>query len=309
VEQPYVYIDVVFLINFFMDYLILWATARLLQVRTGRGRLALGALVGATYSVFILFPDYGFLFGLSVKFAYSLAIVAAAFFPLGFRRFLQAAGYFYLVSFTMGGAMLGGVYLLRNTPSAYQAVNGVVSGLVNLPYWWLVVAAAAAYFLGRWGSAFIRRNFLKSSWKVPVVISFGNRQAETQALVDTGNRLTDPLTRVPVMIAEYRILEPVLPLEMKIEFEAGGEPDLDKTLERLARTKWSSRVRLIPFSSIGKHHGMLLGLRPDEVVINYGDRMIKTKEVIVGIYSKQLCPKGSYRALLPPDLLQPAMNA
>lgn len=307
-EQTYVYIDVVFLINFVMDFLILWATSRLLQLRTASRRLALGAGVGAVYSVFILFPDYGFMFNLIVKFFSSLLIVAAAFCPVTPKRFLQAVGYFYLVSFTMGGAMLGGVYLLRSNPAAYRMVNGVLTGLIDLPYSWLAVAAAAAYILGRWGANFIRRNFARV-WKVPVVIGFGSRKAEVNALVDTGNQLTDPLTRVPVIIAEYTVLEPVLPKEMRISFESGGEPDLDKTLERLAQTKWSARVRLIPFNSIGKHHGMLLGLRPDEVLINCGDRTIRTKEVIVGLYNKQLCPRGSYRALLPPALLQSETTA
>jgi stage II sporulation protein GA (sporulation sigma-E factor processing peptidase) len=122
--------------------------------------------------------------------------------------------------------------------------------------------------------------------------------------MDTGNQLKDPLTQAPVVIAEYAAMEPFLPEDLKEIFGRSSELDLKTIAEEISKSAWSSRFRLIPFSSIGKHHGMLLGLRPDEVSIVVEDRKVTTRHVVVGIYNKPLCPQGSYRALLHPDLLE-----
>lgn len=79
-------------------------------------------------------------------------------------------------------------------------------------------------------------------------------------------------------------------------------------MNSLAATPWATRLRLIPYHSLGQERGMLLGLRPDEVVIVTGQGMIKVKEVLIGLYRERLSPEGNYRALLHPDLLELSMS-
>ena len=42
-----------------------------------------------------------------------------------------------------------------------------------------------------------------------------------------------------------------------------------------------SRFRLIPFSSLGKQNGMLVGFKPDKVLIKFDENEIEKKNVIV----------------------------
>ncbi|NLC07228.1 MAG: sigma-E processing peptidase SpoIIGA [Syntrophomonadaceae bacterium] len=307
--QSYVYLDVVFLINLVMDYTILWATARFGQIPASNKRLLAGAFVGALYCIALLVPGLTFLYGLLFRVVLSLVIVGVAFAPLSLRKFLQALGYFYLIAFTMGGAILGGIYLLSTNPQLFGTVNRLLQVLVNIPFGWLLVGVAAAVVLGKWGTAIIRRALIKTFYRVPLTICVGGQNLTLPALLDTGNQLKDPLTKAPVVIAEYSAVEPFLPDDLKDIFQRSPDLDLKKAAEELSGSEWSNRFRLIPFSSIGKHHGMLLGLRPDEVSIVVDDRKVTTQNVVVGIYNKPLCPEGSYRALLHPDLLGSAMTA
>ncbi|NLK51675.1 MAG: sigma-E processing peptidase SpoIIGA [Syntrophomonadaceae bacterium] len=305
--QPYIYLDVVFLINLIMDYAILWATARLGHIPASQKRLLAGAFVGAFYCIALLIPGLNFLYSLLFRFLLSLVIVGVAFAPLTPLKFLQACGYFYLVAFTMGGAMLGGIYLLSTNPEFFGTLNRLGLRLINISSAWLLVALAAAVVLGKWGMLLVKRVLARNFFQVPLTICLGGRDLTISALLDTGNQLKDPLTQAPVIIAEYTAVEPFLPDDLKSLFQHSQEIDLKQIAEEISNSVWSSRFRLIPFSSIGKNHGMLLGLRPDEISFEVNDQRVTTRNVVLGIYHKPLCPKGSYQALLHPDLLQSAI--
>ena len=60
------------------------------------------------------------------------------------------------------------------------------------------------------------------------------------------------------------------------------------------------RARLIPFSSLGKENGMLLGFVPDKAEI-YDECGVRVLEkCVVGIYEHSLSKDRSYAALLNP---------
>jgi stage II sporulation protein GA (sporulation sigma-E factor processing peptidase) len=292
-----------------MDYTILWATARLGQIDVSIKRLLLGALTGATYSAALLLPGMGFLYGLVFRVVLSLVIIAVTFMPMSIARFVRLCGYFYLVAFTMGGAMLGAVYLLSGGSGAYGVISNITQRLIQLPYLWLLIALAVAVAMGRWGTVLIRRALTKNFFRVPIPISVEDQSITIPALLDTGNQLKDPLTQSPVVTAEYSVMEPYLPEDLKEVLKNSPNFDLKRSAETLANSIWSHRIRLIPFTSIGKNHGMLLGLRPDEVRVTVDERTLSTRNVVVGIYDKQLCPEGTYRALVHPELLESAMTA
>jgi stage II sporulation protein GA (sporulation sigma-E factor processing peptidase) len=306
-EKYTVYLDIVFTINFFMDFVLLWATAKFSQLRTSWVRLAAGALVGACYSLALLLPALHFLLSFSIKVLFSIAMVYVAFPRLNLKRFVQALGYFYLVAFTMGGAMLGAIYLISKEQDLYGIINGIFVFLTNVKYTWLVAAVAAAFVLVRYGVGFLKRNFLHSFFKVPVIVRIGEKSISTQALVDTGNQLKDPLTLKPVMIVEFDVLKKILPPEMAAALGEQSEPDLDRIVNSLSGSPWASRIRLVPFTSIGKYKGMLVGIRPDEVVVITADNNVRIKDIIVGVYHRPLSQEGAYRALLHPDVLNPTM--
>ncbi|WP_256218172.1 sigma-E processing peptidase SpoIIGA [Neomoorella thermoacetica] len=302
-----VYMDVVLVINLVMDYFILWATAGLGQLPASCWRLLAGATVGAAYSLALLFPGQEPALTMVVKVLFSLVMILAAFYPLSWRRFFQAVVYFYLVAFAMGGAMLGGIYLSGGGKSL-QLMGGAMMAASGLHYTWLLVALAAAMVLVRWGAGWLKKNIWQQMLRLPVVITFGGRHLAVKALVDTGNSLREPLSQRPVIIVEYSALKEIMPPEIIKAYDSQGGFDLDSLVNSLAATPWATRLRLIPYHSLGQERGMLLGLRPDEVVIVTGQGMIKVKEVLIGLYRERLSPEGNYRALLHPDLLELSMS-
>ena len=63
------------------------------------------------------------------------------------------------------------------------------------------------------------------------------------------------------------------------------------------------RLKVIPFSSLGKQNGMLLGIKAEEVVIKNEEGDETKENMIIGIYNKSLTKRGEYRALLGIELI------
>lgn len=60
---------------------------------------------------------------------------------------------------------------------------------------------------------------------------------------------------------------------------------------------------MIPYSSLGKQNGMLIGIKADELIVRQDDNEEKKRDVIIGIYNKSLTKRGEYRALIGIDLI------
>ena len=68
--------------------------------------------------------------------------------------------------------------------------------------------------------------------------------------------------------------------------------------------EYISKLRLIPFSSLGTPNGMLIGTKVDKIKIEFEEEEIEATNVIVGIYNKSLTKNGLYNALIGLDLLK-----
>ena len=62
--------------------------------------------------------------------------------------------------------------------------------------------------------------------------------------------------------------------------------------------EYMPKLKVIPFSSLGKQNGMLVGIKADEITINNDEEINKIDKAIIGIYNKSLTKKGEYRALI-----------
>ena len=122
-------------------------------------------------------------------------------------------------------------------------------------------------------------------------------------MIDTGNLAKEPITNTPVVIVESSLLYDILPKEIlnNVEEILGG--DLSAIPEEIQQ-EYMAKLRCIPFSSLGKQNGMLLGIKADEIEIENEEEKKISQNVIIGIYDKSLTKRGEYRALIGLELVQ-----
>ncbi|WP_024831391.1 sigma-E processing peptidase SpoIIGA [Ruminiclostridium josui] len=296
-----IYLDVLILENLVINYLILYVTAKFSKYRTSTLRLFSGAIIGALYvGIIIIEPDIKVFYTTLAKILLSFFIIAVTFSPRKIMTFIKTLVIFYISTFIFAGAALA--FLFFNNQGGFVK-NGIVyvfgQSKWSLMFFSLVtVGIIIKIFMEVIQSKFTRENLL-----IPVKIAFDNRKIGFPALVDTGNSLKDPLTNNPVMVVEFNALEELLPIEIKDIFKNSKEDDLSCVTTTISTSKWFSRFRLIPFSSLGKENGMLIGFKPDFIEIGEEEEKRDVKNVIVGIYNRSLSRNEKYKALLGPELV------
>lgn len=284
-----------------MDYAILWLTARIGLFKTSWIRLGTAAMLGALYATVFFLPFGIYLTPIYVKIVFSLLMLVVAFALSSPRGLIRAAVYFYLSSFGVGGFIFGLSYLFYN-----DSVHKTSSFAMPQNYTWpeVPLALVVIWLVGRAGGAYLKRRWGKALLKLPVTIFVSNKHRNVNALLDTGNQLSDPVTGYPVIVAEYDAIAPLLPPEARDLYEKDQQIDLEAVLATVKENDWSTRLRVIPYQSLGCTGGLLLGFRPDRIEIDYDRQRVCTKNVVVAVYHKQLSPESSYNALLNPCLLE-----
>lgn len=295
-----VYLDVqllMLLVSFLIDYLLLRAAAELTHTPTSWRRLCGGAAIGTLYhlaylcSMLRLIPAYGWLHLLPVAVAVSLLMLLAAFAPVPRRRFWSIVAHFYGVAFLAGGTGLAVAHMFGE-PNTLQPVAGIAAGAVCI----LLVAE-----LG-WG--ILQRRAWRQSLRVPLEITFGTTTASIMALLDTGNQLKCPLSGVPVIVVEHRMLAEIFPPSLLRAVERLGEGDLGELSTQIASTPWSSRFRIIPFTAIGASNGLMVGFRPTAVSLCVSGAVQEAPPCIIALSPQTLDPNGAYHALIGLDLVE-----
>ncbi|MFX4261429.1 sigma-E processing peptidase SpoIIGA [Pelotomaculum propionicicum] len=298
-----VYLDQVFIGNLVMNYAILWAAAKLARIPAKKWRIVAGAALGAFYSLALFMPWKTFLLSVWFKCAASVIIAAAAFAPLKLKSFLVSLGCFYLASFALGGLTLGIIFFTHS--GRVVSYNGVGSVVAERFWPGIFLGLIALWVAGKGIACLIKKGSFDRLFRLNLLIRSGGEQVNAEALLDTGNSLKDPMTRHPVIIVEYAVLRPLLPREVQVCFDKEGEPDVWGFLGSLGGNRGASRFSAVPFQSLGNVNGLMVGFRPDEVLIERQGQFVRTGKVVIAIYHKSLDPGGGYNALLSSELLTP----
>ncbi|NLX03053.1 MAG: sigma-E processing peptidase SpoIIGA, partial [Syntrophomonadaceae bacterium] len=224
------------------------------------------------------------------KLLFSCLLLVIGLAPHSWTEFKKALVYFYGISFTVAGASIAASYL--------AAVPG--QGF-SFSYLWLLAGATFALLIGVFGEKYLLRRIVPNLLRFGVELRFGAHSCNGQGFLDTGNGLKDPLTKRPVVVAEYEFLKPCLPQDFQQAFD--DNRDEDDILNRLSHSSWANRLRIIPFSSIGRKNGILVGVRADSILVNMGKKNVLHNNVVIGIYRDKLSQDGSYHLLIPSEIV------
>ena len=277
-----IYLDILLLLNFYITYFLAVSVSCITHLRLRMRRRLLAAGVGALTSLAIFLPPLSFLPNLLLKLAASSVIVLAAFGFGGFKAFLRNTALFFLLNCLFAGVMLG--LWLFVCPNGMMYNNGV--SYFDIPLWLALAATAAAYLTVRLiRRALDSKTALDKKYTVEIVTEKGS--VTLSAAADSGNKLTDFFTGLPVIFCDLNKCRHICPEGIVQRIEGKGA-DLDNI----------KGIRLIPCSTVSGGT-MAVCFKPDKIFIDDGI-LKKEVEALAGFTRTGL---GGEEAIFNPTIL------
>ena len=207
-----IYFEFIFIINYLLDFMILYGTKRLLKINQSNLRIFLGSMIGS-FTTFILYIKIDTIELLILKILISIIMILIS---LEKKNCFTNLLYFYLLSITLGGS----IYLLDINQNYYIQILIVM------------ILTPIIIFI------FIKElKHLKETHhnKYLVDIIIKKKIYHLEGFIDTGNRLTSPIKKEPVILVNLKIN--------------------------------SKNIIYVPYKALNTN-GIIPCIRPDKVIIN-----------------------------------------
>ncbi|WP_105614959.1 sigma-E processing peptidase SpoIIGA [Vallitalea okinawensis] len=295
-----IYFDVLFLINLIMDFIILWVVNAISKENSKKGRLLLGALFGAVTMCLLVFVPkelYNFIGYVLI----TVGMIAISFKFRNIKNFIKLWLLTYLVAVCIGGT---GIALFYYTNLGSIVGNMFIFQLNNLSINLLLGSIIVSYIFIKFFVSWYGKFLLTRRKLYAMDIMINEKNIGIKGLVDTGNSLVDPLTNMPVVIVESSQFKDIIPKDLLYIISKNSDYNLELLASVAAQSDLKSRLRLIPFTSIGKNNGLLVGFKPDQIILYDTQQTKKIEDVIVAISDKNLAQDGTYNALIHPALVE-----
>lgn len=321
------YIDIYFLENVLMNFIILFGTAKVRRIKINWVRILIASIIGALCSTIILVASNKLgrksiqydktklneknmagnmtenitenktgnksgkesvinkeetICSLIIKIVLSIVMIKVAYNIKFNKGLIKTLIVFYLISFATAGISMALIYSnaftivkFENNPGNITRKMSQQSLMKNA-----IISGSIGFIITFLAFKYNKSKITKNDLICELIIKIGNKKVRLKALIDTGNSLKYSNTNDNVIIVEKNKI--FSEDEFKKYIEEGSDENANNT-----------KLRLIPFKSIGKENGVLIGIKPDEVIMIKDEKITKVENVIIGMYEKKIGTKYS----------------
>lgn len=243
-----VYADVLLLINFSMDFVSIYITAKLMKLKLKFPRLILSSLVGAIYSLCDFLVNWPSpILAIFTNFFFSIIMCFIAFGNLKMHIFL-ISGVFYCICFLLGGAITA-IYSIAG--EKWHILNDAGYIYTDISLLEVLGLTLIAVIFVKFITEHIKRR--SNTKKAELSVTIKGVTSTFNAFVDSGCFVKEPITNKEVVFIKKERFNTFFKDETEIT------PDL--------HTKAGLRICAVPVKTItGK--SVLFGIHPDKIVCN-----------------------------------------
>ena len=255
-----VYGDILIVLNLIVDYFLLLATSKMLNRKPRLWRMFLSSFEGGFFSLYIFLPQSVFIIELMLRIAICLIISFTAFGFVNLKEFLKATGMYFAITCLYAGIMTAIWKILK--PRGMVINNSVV--YFDISAITLIGCTVIFYFIFVLFSK-IFASYHNYADKCKVTIRYKEKESSFEAIIDTGNSVSDVFGNSEVIIADKSVVESLF-----------GVVDINynPTLK--------SRYRAIPCTTVSGAY-ILDGFRCDSAVLTLSGKDIELRNPILAV--------------------------
>ena len=194
-----IYIDLIILLNFFIDFMILLTVSIILKRCAKVRRIILSSLFGSL-TILTLFIDMNNLELFGLKIITSIIMILICFGFKNINYFLKNLLYFYTTSIMLGGFL----YLIKNEISLYNKGLVFIDTGLELNCWFIVIFAPIILYIY---IKQIKELKIVNSFRKKVDVYINDKIIDLNGYVDSGNTLIEPYGNKCVIIVKNKKIE------------------------------------------------------------------------------------------------------
>lgn len=276
-----VYVDVLFIINFITDYILLSITSFFVKRKPNHLRLILSSAIGGIYAIAACFSYFNPYISVTLSISVAFLMVFMCYGTKSARIIFKNTAVFYLISLCSAG--LG--FSMMNLNGNMNFFAGAGFFYTNVNAYTLLLIFALAVFVIRVSFGFIKKQQLKSSFLYSVTIEKNGKSVTDTALFDTGNFLREPFSQKSVVVAEWKTVSELFEQETLIS----------------CITQTPEAFLYIPCKILNGSTG-LYAFSPDRILL---DGAVFKEPVLVAISETPLDKDETFKIILPNDFYSP----
>jgi len=297
-----IYLDVIWLLNFLFDSLLLYLTGILLKKKIIHWRILLGGLIGSLIILFSITPLSPYTNHPISKLLFSIVMVATAFGYKRLRTYIQALMIFYLATFLIGGTLIGAHYFIQfDFDLSSSVLLASIKGFGD-PISWLFVLLGfpIAWYFSRRNVEGMEVTKIQYEQIIDVIFQIGGKEFSIKGLVDSGNQVYDPISRLPVMFVSLKNIEKDMPAEI---IRLTDQPEAIIYGSQPIAPEWESKMRIIPYKVVGKDHQLLIAVKPDSLLLKKEQEVIAVEKGLISFTNQVLSAEGIFDCIVHPKML------
>ena len=278
-----------------MNFALLWASGRIMRHQIHKWRLVTSAITGGVYQLFLgIRWELGKLY--SSEWLIFVLVGALLFVwtcpGKKINQVIRGILLFYFLTFMTVGISMG----------IFSATQ--IWGLSELrPWQFMLINLSSLCLVAEIGWGLVHETIWTRTCLLNIRVYFDEEGIDLKTLVDTGNFLRDTISRAPVIIISFAMVEKFLSADLRRFITDMMKGDVPHPEDEL---KWGSKLRFIPLASVNHRGGMLVGIVPERIEV--GGKAENTLESVVVGFSEQRFPEGEYYGLFPGVLLNESLN-
>lgn len=291
----YIVAEYLYIENLIINYIILQITKSLTKAKVSNKRIIIVSMILALYPFVMFCPALYFLTNFYIKIIISAIVIKLVFNSKSKKLYLKQLCGFYVVSFVFAGASIAIYFLNMDYNMYFFQERGSLGGF---PIKYLIMGIILGGIMIKNIIHYYQKKILRERELLDISIQFKGKSVSVTTLLDTGNSLMEPLSKLPVFVVEYSIIKILIPEALRKIFETNMENNYIALEKAMGELRDVVNIKLIPFKSLGLKSGFLIGFKPDCIIVSQDFKKNTYEELIIGIYNGKLSNEEEYYGLL-----------
>ena len=261
-----IYVDVILMENFIINVFLLYSTMKLTSHKYNMKRMFFAGTIGSLYTLVMIVPSLKLLSIFPIQIMAALSMVRVACGKKSIKDIIKISLVFFVSSFCLSGIcffihLKKEVYILGET--FYINNYSIKYSLLAMMILFIIISRIYDY---------IKEETFIKNYIFDIEFSIKDKKVYAKGFLDTGNSIKEPVTNLPCIILEKKLLK---------------NTDVS-----------SCGIYKIPYNTVSDN-GFFNGIKVKGIKIKHENNIYKEIDAIICFSEKKLSSKNDFNALLP----------